>query len=93
MDSECVSCGACVNACPTATLTENSIIELGVPEHSVVTTCAYCGVGCAFRAELKGSTVVRMTPIKMARPTRGTPVSRAASPLATPPTKTALPSR
>ncbi|MCB1708688.1 MAG: formate dehydrogenase subunit alpha [Halioglobus sp.] len=62
MDSECVSCGACVKACPTATLTENTIIEHGKPEHSVITTCAYCGVGCAFRAELKGTTVVRMTP-------------------------------
>jgi formate dehydrogenase major subunit len=64
MASECVSCGACVKACPTATLMENSIIEHGVPEHSVVTTCAYCGVGCSFRAEVKGSTVVRMTPHK-----------------------------
>ena len=64
MDSDCVSCGACVKACPTATLVENSIIDAGVPEHSVVTTCAYCGVGCAFRAEVKGSTVVRMTPHK-----------------------------
>ena len=62
MESECVSCGACVKACPTATLVENSIIEQGVPEHSVITTCAYCGVGCSFRAELKGNTVVRMTP-------------------------------
>ena len=60
MDSECVSCGACVNACPTATLTENSIIAVGKPEHSVITTCAYCGVGCAFKAELRGNTVVRI---------------------------------
>ncbi len=64
MDSECVSCGACVAACPTATLTENSIIARGIPEHSVVTTCAYCGVGCAFKAEVRGNTVVRMTPYK-----------------------------
>ena len=62
MASECVSCGACVRACPTATLTENTVIEHGMPEHSVVTTCAYCGVGCAFCAEVKGATVVRMTP-------------------------------
>ena len=48
MDSECVSCGACVQACPTATLMEKSVIENGLPEHSVLTTCAYCGVGCAF---------------------------------------------
>ena len=62
--SECVSCGACVQACPTATLTEKSVIALGQPEHSVVTTCAYCGVGCSFKAEMQGSTVVRMVPFK-----------------------------
>src|SRR3978361_511180 len=39
--SEVVSCGACVQSCPTATLMEKSIIEAGQPEHSVVTTCAY----------------------------------------------------
>ncbi|WP_375055265.1 formate dehydrogenase subunit alpha [Zobellella sp. DQSA1] len=62
--SDCVSCGACVQACPTATLTEKSVIEQGQPEHSVVTTCAYCGVGCSFKAEMKGDQLVRMTPWK-----------------------------
>jgi len=64
MDSECVSCGACVNACPTVALVENSLIELGQPERSITTTCAYCGVGCSFHAELKSDAVVRMTPNK-----------------------------
>src|SRR5271168_337133 len=64
MDSECVSCGACVQACPTATLSENSLIEKGQAEHSVITTCAYCGVGCSFRAEMQGEEVVRMVPDK-----------------------------
>jgi formate dehydrogenase major subunit len=62
MDSECVSCGACVQACPTATLSEKSLIEKGQAEHSITTTCAYCGVGCSFRAEMKGEELVRMVP-------------------------------
>ena len=62
LSSECVSCGACVQACPTATLMEKSIVDHGQPEHSVKTTCAYCGVGCSFVAEMKGDQVVRMTP-------------------------------
>ena len=64
LDSECVSCGACVQACPTATLMENTVIEHGTPEHSVTTTCAYCGVGCSFDAEMKGEEVIRMVPSK-----------------------------
>ena len=71
LGSECVSCGACVQACPTATLTEKSVIEIGQPEHSVVTTCAYCGVGCAFKAEMRGDEVVRMVPYKDGKANRG----------------------
>ena len=64
LDSECVSCGACVQACPTATLSEKSLIDKGQAEHSVITTCAYCGVGCSFCAEMKGEEIVRMVPNK-----------------------------
>ena len=64
LSSECVSCGACVQACPTATLSEKTIIEHGQPDHSVVTTCAYCGVGCSFKAEMQGERVVNMEPYK-----------------------------
>ncbi|MBN8913933.1 MAG: molybdopterin-dependent oxidoreductase, partial [Rhizobiales bacterium] len=71
LQSECVSCGACVQACPTATLIENSIIENGQPEHSIITTCAYCGVGCAFKAEMRGEEVVRMMPWKDGKANRG----------------------
>jgi len=71
MNSECVSCGACVQACPTATLMEKSVVEIGTPEHSVETTCAYCGVGCTFRAEMKGDQVVRMVPAKSGKANDG----------------------
>ncbi|MGB3764616.1 MAG: molybdopterin-dependent oxidoreductase, partial [Ornithinimicrobium sp.] len=78
LGSECVSCGACVQACPTDALTEKSIVSLGMPTRVVDTTCAYCGVGCSFRAEVRDevvaapegggrvtqTTVVRMTPSK-----------------------------
>ena len=71
LSSECVSCGACVQACPTATLIEKSVIEIGQPEHSVVTTCAYCGVGCNFKAEMRGEQVVRMVPYKDGKANHG----------------------
>src|SRR5690606_22542517 len=69
--SECVSCGACVQACPTDALREKSILEKGMPERSVVTTCAYCGVGCNFKAEVKGDEVVRMMPYKAGKANHG----------------------
>jgi formate dehydrogenase major subunit len=71
LDSECVSCGACVQACPTATLIEKSVLEKGQGEHSVVTTCAYCGVGCSFKAEIQGSEVARMIPYKDGKANHG----------------------
>ena len=71
MGSECVSCGACVQACPTATLTEKTIIEHGQPDHSKVTTCAYCGVGCSFKAEMQGDKIVRMMPYKGGKANEG----------------------
>ncbi|MBC7987696.1 MAG: formate dehydrogenase subunit alpha [Sphingomonadaceae bacterium] len=71
MSSECVSCGACVQACPTATLQEKAVREIGVPERAVVTTCAYCGVGCTFRAEMRGEQLVRMVPWKDGKANRG----------------------
>ena len=70
-DSECVSCGACVQACPTATLIDKSVVRHGVPDRSLDTTCAYCGVGCAFRAEMKGDQVVRMVPHKDGKANHG----------------------
>ena len=71
LSSECVSCGACVQACPTSALMEKAVTEIGKPERAVVTTCAYCGVGCTFRAEMRGEQLVRMVPWKDGKANRG----------------------
>ncbi|HLT98461.1 MAG TPA: formate dehydrogenase subunit alpha [Burkholderiaceae bacterium] len=71
LESDCVSCGACVQACPTTSLQEKTVIQMGQPEHAVITTCAYCGVGCGFKAEMKGDQVVRMVPWKDGKANEG----------------------
>jgi formate dehydrogenase major subunit len=71
INSECVSCGACVQACPTGSLIEKSVVAHGLPEHSVVTTCAYCGVGCSFKAEMRGEELIRMVPYKAGQANEG----------------------
>ncbi|MES2492478.1 MAG: formate dehydrogenase subunit alpha [Pseudomonadota bacterium] len=71
LSSDCVSCGACVQACPTASLNEKSVVAIGKPERAVVTTCAYCGVGCTFRAEMRGEQLVRMVPWKDGKANHG----------------------
>ena len=71
IDSECVSCGACVQACPTDALMEKSLLDKGRADRAVVTTCGYCGVGCSFKAEMRGDEVVRMVPNKNGLPNHG----------------------
>ena len=71
LSSECVSCGACVQACPTSALNEKAVTAIGKPDTVTITTCAYCGVGCTFRAETRGEQVVRMIPWKDGKANRG----------------------
>jgi formate dehydrogenase major subunit len=71
LESECVSCGACVEACPTGALMEKSLLISGLPQQAVTTTCAYCGVGCSLVAEITDGTVSRMVPNRAGRANQG----------------------
>jgi formate dehydrogenase major subunit len=71
LESECVSCGACVESCPTAALTEKSLAQRGQPDRAVTTTCGYCGVGCSLVAEVGGSEIVRMVPDRSGQANHG----------------------
>ena len=62
MESDCVSCGACVNECPVAALEDTVERAAGVPDEWVRTTCAFCGVGCQFDVGVKGGKLVTMIP-------------------------------
>jgi formate dehydrogenase major subunit len=71
LDSECVSCGACVEACPTAALSEKGLKPDARPTKAVATTCGYCGVGCSLKAEVRRDEVVRMVPNRAGQANQG----------------------
>jgi formate dehydrogenase major subunit len=71
LESECVSCGACVEACPTGALMEKSTLTAGLPQAAIATTCAYCGVGCSLIAEVTAGAVSRMVPNRDGRANQG----------------------
>ncbi len=90
IESECVSCGACVQACPTGSLIEKTVIAQGKPEWSAITTCAYCGVGCASRPKCAAMRWFAWCRTRTARQTAATLASKAASPGVTPITANAF---
>ena len=45
-DSDCVSCGACAQACPTSAISDVFESKSMVADKKVRTVCTYCGVGC-----------------------------------------------
>lgn len=62
-ESSCVSCGACVDTCPTGALEDKSLMERGQPTNWTTTTCPYCGVGCEMRAGTRENHIVSISPL------------------------------
>ncbi|HEY5895595.1 MAG TPA: formate dehydrogenase subunit alpha [Chthoniobacterales bacterium] len=60
--SSCVSCGACVDSCPTGALEDQTVLAQGVPEEWTRTTCPYCGTGCEMLVGTIGNHVVQVKP-------------------------------
>ena len=62
-DSTCVSCGECVQACPTGALMESSMLDdkgihKGKPDREVNSVCPYCGVGCQLTYQIKDEKII-----------------------------------
>lgn len=71
MESECVSCGACADTCPTGAIDDRSIIEHGSPVEWTRTTCPYCGTGCEMLVGTRGDRIVQAKPVLDAPVSKG----------------------
>ncbi|MDQ7842263.1 MAG: formate dehydrogenase subunit alpha [Armatimonadota bacterium] len=70
-DSTCVSCGACVDTCPTGALEDRSVLAEGAPTTWTRTTCPYCGVGCELLAGTRNGRLVQVKPVLEAPVNKG----------------------
>jgi formate dehydrogenase major subunit len=57
IDSSCVSCGACVQTCPTNALSDRYGTKTILADKVVRTVCTYCGVGCNLEVKVKDGAV------------------------------------
>ncbi len=55
IESNCVSCGECVVACPVGALVPKETLK---PAREVKTVCPYCGVGCNIHLGVRGDQVI-----------------------------------
>ncbi|HQU58567.1 MAG TPA: molybdopterin-dependent oxidoreductase, partial [Saprospiraceae bacterium] len=60
-DSYCVSCGACVQACPTAAISDIFQPAAKSATDTVRTVCTYCGVGCNLEVAKRDNTILSIS--------------------------------
>ncbi|MBK5297994.1 MAG: formate dehydrogenase subunit alpha [Vicinamibacteria bacterium] len=71
LESSCVSCGACVDTCPTGAIEDRSRLDLGAATRWVRTTCPYCGTGCEMSVGTRDGHIVDVRPVADAPVSRG----------------------
>lgn len=57
-DSECVSCGACAQACPTSAISDIFESKAIMATEKTRTVCTYCGVGCNLEVATTGEEIL-----------------------------------
>jgi len=70
-ESSCVSCGACVDTCPTGALEDKSVLSFGTAIDWTRSTCAYCGTGCEMNVGTRDGQIVVIKPVPDAPVSRG----------------------
>lgn len=58
MESDCVSCGACSQACPTSAISDIFQSKAIEAEAKTRTVCTYCGVGCNLEVSTKNGKIL-----------------------------------
>lgn len=61
LESDCVSCGACAQACPTSAISDVFKSKSVVEDEKIRTVCTYCGVGCNLEVSVLNGQVKSIT--------------------------------
>ena len=62
LDAGCEFCGACVDVCPTGSISEKMGKWAGLPDRSVETTCTLCPIGCTMNVNSRKGQMVNIGP-------------------------------
>lgn len=62
IEAGCEFCGACVNVCPTGTLSVKTGKWYGAPDNETLTTCNLCSIGCSLIIQTKDNAIADNVP-------------------------------